>query len=217
VHGERRRGRTRSRVLYWFRTPPGVRVGRAALDPDAIRLIEERNPELVFDWTRILKGEGGEPAERRPRPERVEGARLDRAERTRPERQPERRAVPRPERAPSPVAESADALGAPLPDEAVDEAPAAAVAEPAPDTASGRRLGSEGLARLRARHSEVLARIDEKAADPAQQAELKSRAERLNPDGWLTDEEVAAGLEQYEAVYESLRAIVGRRRTRRNR
>jgi hypothetical protein len=62
----RRRGRSRSRVLYWFRTPPGVKVGRAALDPEAIRLIEERNPDVVFDWPRILKGEG-RPAERRGR------------------------------------------------------------------------------------------------------------------------------------------------------
>ncbi len=57
VHTGRQRGRSRSRVLYWFRTPPGVRVGRSALDEDAIRLIEANNPDLEFDWTSILKGQ----------------------------------------------------------------------------------------------------------------------------------------------------------------
>jgi hypothetical protein len=56
VHAERRRGRQRSRILYWFRTPPGVRVGRSALDEDAILLFEENNPCLDFDWVRLLKG-----------------------------------------------------------------------------------------------------------------------------------------------------------------
>src|SRR4029450_13924858 len=72
VHAEKRRGRSRSRILYWFRTPPGVKVGRSALDEDAIRLIEEHNPEVDFDWTRILKG-GGEPVEvRKPETPRRE-------------------------------------------------------------------------------------------------------------------------------------------------
>ena len=79
------------------------------------------------------------------------------------------------------------------------------------------RLGSEGLSRLRARYSEVLARISETIADPQRQDELKSQAERLNPDTWVTDAEVTAGLESYESVFESLRSVVGRRRRRRRR
>jgi hypothetical protein len=232
VHGERRRGRSRARILYWFRTPPGVRVGRAALDPEAIRLIEQRNPDLTFDWTRILKGEGGEPQERR-RPERAERVRPERVERARPERphpdrQPPARPAPMPEPVSAPIAPAAEFFPVPPEDPAATPETAAletatleaafdAAPAPVPDTPAGRRLGAEGLARLRARYSEVLARIDEKATDPAQQAELKARAERLNPDGWVTDEEVVAGLEQYEAVSESLRAIVGRRRARRSR
>ena len=79
------------------------------------------------------------------------------------------------------------------------------------------RLGSEGLSRLRARYSEVLARISETIADPQRQDELKTQAERLNPDTWVTDAEVTAGLESYESVFESLRSVVGRRRRRRRR
>jgi len=55
VHAFRgRHGRTRQQLLYWFRTPPGVRVGRPALDEEAIRWIEEHNPEIDFDWQKIL-------------------------------------------------------------------------------------------------------------------------------------------------------------------
>jgi len=45
----------RPRVLYWYRTAPGVRVGRPALDEDAIRTIEEQHPEIDFDWPHILE------------------------------------------------------------------------------------------------------------------------------------------------------------------
>jgi hypothetical protein len=84
-----------------------------------------------------------------------------------------------------------------------------------PMTAAQARLGSEGLSRLRARHAEVLARISEKVTDPVRRDELNGDAERLNPDTWVTDAEVSAGLEAYETVFETLRAVVGRRRKRR--
>ena len=57
-------------MLYWFRTPPGVKVGRAALDEDAIRLIEQLNPGIEFDWPRILKGQGSPATEPRSRGQR---------------------------------------------------------------------------------------------------------------------------------------------------
>jgi hypothetical protein len=84
-----------------------------------------------------------------------------------------------------------------------------------PVTAAQARLGSEALGRLRARHAEVLARISEKVTDPVRRDELKSQADRLNPDTWVTDAEVSAGLEAYETVFESVRGVVGRRRKRR--
>ena len=90
-------------------------------------------------------------------------------------------------------------------------------AERTPTTAAEARLGSEGLSRLRARYSEVLARISETITDPVRRDQLKSHAERLNPDTWVTDVEVSDGLEAYETVFESLRTVVGRRRRRRRR
>lgn len=43
-----------SRVLYWFRTPPGIRVGRKPFDEETQRVLESRNPGLVFDWKKIV-------------------------------------------------------------------------------------------------------------------------------------------------------------------
>jgi len=79
------------------------------------------------------------------------------------------------------------------------------------------RLGAEGLSRLRARYSEVMARISETVTDLERRDELKCQAERLNPDTWVTEAEMTAGLESYESVFESLRTVVGRRRRRRRR
>jgi hypothetical protein len=86
------------------------------------------------------------------------------------------------------------------------------VATEEPTTAAHARLGSEGLARLRGRYSEVLARISERIPEPERQEELKTLAERLNPDTWVTDAEVSEGLESYETTFAALRASFGPRR-----
>jgi len=211
VHAAKRRGRTRARILYWFRTPPGVRVGRAALDEEAIRLIEEHNPEVDFDWTRILKGQEAPEPRTRPGPERRAG----RSSRSRDAAAP---SPALPVAAPSADARSPAAPRVPQPIVEADEPGIPMTLGPdEPASAALTRLGPEGLLRLRARHAEVLARISEKIADPARLDELKSQAERLNPDTWVTDGDVTSGLEQYESVFESLRSVVGRRRTRRRR
>lgn len=55
VHTPTRRGKSgRTRVLYWYRTPPGVRIGRQAFDPDVQKLIEQQNPGVTFDWQAIV-------------------------------------------------------------------------------------------------------------------------------------------------------------------
>ena len=215
-------------MLYWFRTPPGVKVGRAALDEDAIRLIEELNPGIEFDWTRILKGQGAPPTESRPPAD---------ARRQRPDhRRPQSPHAPPPPRAVQPfVPAEAPAVNPPTeisPDTAmpatVDQladditAPDSAVDAPAridsdvPTPAHGR-IGADGVQRLRARHAEILVRISERAADPVRREELKAQADRLNPDAWVTDDEVVQGLEQYESVFASLREVVGQKRRRRRR
>src|ERR1700738_2069540 len=49
-----RRGKSRPRVLYWYRTPPNIRVGRAPFDEDVQRALEAQNPTVSFDWRRII-------------------------------------------------------------------------------------------------------------------------------------------------------------------
>ena len=194
MHADRGRSRGRQRVLYFFRTPPGVKVGRAALDEDAIRLLEEHNPEIEFDWTRILKGQGDPvPERRRERGGQPPG--------------PERREPPPARQKIDPVEPTLPAAAPPAPVEPPTE----------PATAAEARLGAEGVSRLRGRYAEMLARISERITDPERQTELKTLAERLNPDAWVTADDVTAGLDTYEATFESLRGVVGHRRRRRQR
>ena len=55
VETQNRRGKPpRQRVLYWYRTPPGIRVGRPPFDEEARRRIEAQNPGVVFDWPTIV-------------------------------------------------------------------------------------------------------------------------------------------------------------------
>lgn len=198
-------------------------MGRSALDEDAIRLLEELNPEVEFDWTRILKG--GAPVEE-PREPGVHGRRSsDRPRRPDTRRRDERR----PTQAPAELSESGPLSTTPPATEMAGgrasnatEVPPTSTEEPrplvdSPPTAAHGRLGSEGVSRLRGRYAEVLARITERVPDVSRRDELKSLAERLNPDSWVTDGEVTAGLEEYEGVFESLRAVIGRRKRRRRR
>lgn len=217
VHSTGRRGRERTSILYWFRSPPAVRVGRPALDSDAIRAIEKANPQIVFDWPVILET-------RPPEPEPAEGWRArrgrgrDRAMRPDSGRQdaasaatvphistpdpPETARLDRPVSATPPVPETD-------PSALADRDP---VFEP---SAVHRALGSEGLARVRARYAEVIARISTQVSDGAVADELRLLAERLNPDAWVTDDDVLRGLEGFERVLEHVRQSLGRSRRRR--
>jgi len=54
VDATAQRSRGSGRILYWFRTPPGIRVGRAALDDETRRLLERQHPDIAFDWRHLL-------------------------------------------------------------------------------------------------------------------------------------------------------------------
>ncbi len=49
-----RRGKVRPRVLYWYRSPPEVKVGREPFDPGVRRALERQHPEIDFDWRAIV-------------------------------------------------------------------------------------------------------------------------------------------------------------------
>lgn len=208
-------------MLYSFRTPPGVKVGRSALDEEAIRLIEQLNPEVEFDWARILKGQGQPVTEARPPAD----ARRQRDSRRPPK--PQSFAPPAPPTTPPVVEaspESTPAGAAPSqPAEGVEiarpEIPPEFVARVMDDTPTPAhvKLGVEGVQRLRTRYAEILRRIPERTADPVRREELRLQTERLNPDSWADDDAVVQGLEQYESVLASLKELVGQKRRRRRR
>jgi len=50
-----RRGKVRPQVLYWFRSPPDVKVGREPFDPGVRRALEAQNPGVEFDWRAIVE------------------------------------------------------------------------------------------------------------------------------------------------------------------
>ena len=49
-----RRGTGPARILYWFRSPPGIKIGRAPFDDELKRRIQAQNPGVTFDWPRLL-------------------------------------------------------------------------------------------------------------------------------------------------------------------
>ncbi len=172
-------------------------MGRSALDQDAIQLIEQHNPDISFDWTRILKGQPDEPETNggpsQQQPQRAPVARPDRQE-----RKPRSQSDARPKAAVEPEVEPV--FVPPLDD--------------GPPTAAHAKLGAEGVLRLRGRYAEMLARIDERTQEAERREELKAIAERLNPDAWVTEADVLAALDSYETSFEALRSVVGRRRRR---
>ena len=67
-------------MLYLFRTPPNIQVGRHPLDAEAIRAVEEHNPTVTFDWRKMLRVKGSLNSE--------SGRRLAHGERKRSKSQP---------------------------------------------------------------------------------------------------------------------------------
>jgi hypothetical protein len=45
----------RARVLYWYRTPPGMKVGRQPFDEAVRQALEGQYPDLKFDWKQIVE------------------------------------------------------------------------------------------------------------------------------------------------------------------
>ena len=246
LHSSRRRNdKDRPTLLYWFRTPPHVKVGRAAFDESAIRALEDQHPGVEFDWPRILAT--------RPPDEVLEQERPKRPSARRSTPQSAAPAVPSPtaptatqDEEPESAAETVVDAAVPAPpgvepvsqlvtgpSEDLIEPPAEpsrrffrvfdreTEADPEPQPAAmphhlsepavvERMLGSDQLGRLRGQYAAALARIGRRITDPA-------LAERINPDAWVTEDDVRQGLQGVLTVQEELARHVGRRRRRRRR
>ena len=95
--------RQRSRILYVFALPGGVRVGRGALDPDVLREIEAHYPDIDFDWKDVRDHQqhiemSVEPRRRKPPAKRDEAV-----------------VTPTPEAAPTPALEPPPLAAPPSP------------------------------------------------------------------------------------------------------
>jgi len=185
------------RVLYWYRSAPGVRVGRPALDEDAIRTIEEQHPEIDFDWPHILEVGATMPPEVERRPERPRRRPRDG------ERPIESIGESESDILEDPIVAAVDgAAGEPTP------APAPVPGHPRVTSAILEELvGREIATRLRARFAEVVARVHAIPDEPTR-ATWQARADRLDPDNWVTPEEVLRGVEHADRLFDELRRDV---------
>jgi hypothetical protein len=188
----------RPRVLYWYRTAPGVRVGRPPLDEDAIRTIGDQHPDIEFDWSHILEVGAAEAVEVEP---------------------PRRRKSPR-ARTDS-LGETALGSSAVEDTESGDRGAAGAMIEvdvqartdgeeATPDRRRAHDLleelaGREIATRLHARFAELSARISALEMDEPTREAWRARAEVLNPDNWVTPDEVLSGVERADALFDDLR------------
>ncbi len=193
MHWFRDGSRQYSRILYVFRSPTGVRVGRPALEPDILRQIEAQHPRIEFDWKAVLDNRQviePPPEDRRPRKRRREDG----------EGAPALEAGPR-------------ATGQARP----SHAPAApAGAEPrlvVPATIEGA-APDEQIEFLARWHALLTDRIPRHTADAGRQAALLTLAERLNPANWTDADQMTAGLLQAADALERLSHVFARRRRR---
>ena len=185
MHWYREGNRQHSRILYVFRSPGGVRVGREPLDAAILRQIEAHHPDIAFDWKVVRENQQvvdttAEPRRRRPaRPEEGEAV----APAPAPARQPE--APPQPQTRPT-----------------------------FPATIEGE-TPDEQIAFLAQLYPVVRERIPQRTPDPARQEVLLALAERLNPAAWTDADQITTGLQHAAEALERLAHVFAKRRRRR--
>ncbi|HEX7282186.1 MAG TPA: hypothetical protein VF239_09025 [Vicinamibacterales bacterium] len=200
-------------------------LGRAPLDEDAIRTIEDQHPGIEFDWPAILalsevmtpEEEAPAPKPKAPSQSAAPGGKKNRRPR-------------RDDRSYDPVAtgenadSTADGASAFTPRQSEPAEPQEPL-QPQPleplelleplepgrpknlllEELAGREIG----ARLRQRHAEIVARIENLDVDGAAKDALFRRAEAIDPELWLTPESVLEGVRNADALFEKLKADVG--------
>ena len=206
MHWFRDGGRQRSKVLYVFRTPPGVKVGRDPIDPDVIREIEAQHPDIEFDWRALRENQQVIDTSidtRRARP--VRGARSD---------QPEARRGRRDEREKAPVEKPAERAKV----EAPPDRAGAAAEPPQPrlviPTAIEGATREDQLVFLLNWYLNLRERVPHRTHDPIRREALRALVDRLNPEVWVGEDAIVAGLQDAAEALQRLSALFGRRRKR---
>jgi hypothetical protein len=177
--------RQRTKILYVFRTPGGVRVGRDPLEIDVQRQIESQYPDIPFNWSAVRETQqiietAAEPRRRRPRRE---------DETTSPE----------------PAATAAPSQAAAREPEPPRVAIPSIIEGATPD---------EQIAFLSHWHPIVRERIARRALDPGRLEALTTLADRLNPSAWTDADQITAGLQSAAEALERLSRVFAKRRRR---
>jgi len=208
LHGSRAGGRPR--ILYWFRTPPHVVVGRDALDQEATKAIENGNPDLDFDWPKMRRERPKPPSRQVATPERM--------------RKANRRSVP------APASGSADVSSKKPPVEKSEvESDVGTLSEVSSESSvdvSARKsdenassappeehpvsalLGDQMLLRLRSSYAVLGRKFRDAQITESMKNELGSRINALNPDNWLAGEEVIFRIEQFESEVAAIQSLL---------
>jgi hypothetical protein len=190
MHWYREGNRQHSRILYVFRTPGGVRVGREALEPEILRQIEHEYPDIDFDWQVVVENQQvveSSPDLRRPRKKRRE----------------EEEAEPPPP--PPPIAVKParpEPVGAPAP------------AQPSIPSVVEGATPDEQIAFLAQWYPVIRERIATRIADPGRQDTLLALVERMNPAMWTDADQITTGLQQASEALERLSRVLAQRRRR---
>jgi len=98
-------GPQRNRVLYLFRSPSNLKLGRHAMDAEVMEALEHTHPDLAFDWMALQRDQGAARIEARERGRTVPQS-------PPPQRRPQARpSQPVPEPTPPAVVEDHSLLG----------------------------------------------------------------------------------------------------------
>jgi hypothetical protein len=195
MHIYREGQRQRTKILYVFRTPGGVRVGRDPLEPEVQRQIEAQYPDVPFNWNAVRETQqviesAAEPRRRRPRPPPdLEGRREEQA---------------------APVG-AAPVVSTPAPSTREAEPPRIVI----PAVIEGV-TPDEQIAFLVQWFPIVRERIAKRVSDPARIEALNALADRLNPSAWTDADQITTGLQAAAEALERLSRVFSKRR-RRNR
>jgi hypothetical protein len=188
MHWFREGNRQQSRILYVFRTPGGVRVGRPALEADVLRQLEARHPEIEFDWESVLDNRQiVEPPSdlRRPR-----------------KRQ-------RDDDAPAPPS---------APPAAPAVRPEPPKPEPRPRFVVPGKIEGETpdvqVAFLEHWYALIREQVLQRATDPARREAIIEMTERLNPAAWTDADTITTGLQNAADALERLSRLFAKRRRR---
>ncbi|MDA1306516.1 MAG: hypothetical protein O2917_04565 [Acidobacteria bacterium] len=179
-------------MLYLFRSPSHVQVGRQPLDSEVREALEHTHPDLTFDWNGLLRDN--------PMPARQ--PRVD------PSDPRERGRGGRGARPQKPGRTSGGATARPAPRAERPSAPRV----PDDDSPLGQVVGAAEAARLRHRYAEVAQRVSRRARTPEERDRLMGELAAANPEGWTDPDTIAQRGRGADRVLDAVSAQLPKRR-----